>query len=312
VVIAARLYPDSGPVAYPVHAYRIAGCTLIIDSAIAALSPFLSHSDESLPGDLSDPVPAIDAGHMTLIRQTNAWIAGSQRAVTSWQTQSGYLLQVEGGAQYYVSRTGNSIVCVGSRASDRDLVEWGLLGPALYLALALCGIFCFHASAVAADGRAVGFLGEPGAGKSTLATYLGTSAGGVWQQIGDEVLPASLMPPGLTALPRFPQLLPAGWMGSGQPDRLPLAALYVVEPSPGSGAGVTAEPLSSRSAAASLVFHTLAASLFPGDLLARHMEFCAIVAQTIPVRRLVYPHTVGALSQAHASLAADLDLPSAR
>jgi hypothetical protein len=52
-----------------------------------------------------------------------------------------------------------------------DLLTY-LLGPVLGLVLRLHGVTCLHASAVAVDGRAVAFVGPPGAGKSTTAAAL--------------------------------------------------------------------------------------------------------------------------------------------
>lgn len=53
---------------------------------------------------------------------------------------------------------------------DPGLVCFPLLGPVIALLLQARGAFLLHGSALAVGGRAVGFLGDKGAGKSTTAT----------------------------------------------------------------------------------------------------------------------------------------------
>ncbi len=83
------------------------------------------------------------------------------------------------------------------------------------------------------DGAAVAFVGETGAGKSTLAAYLAREAG--WLRLADDVLPVALGGAGgPAALPHFPQLkLPAAeQVGPGVPQRMPLRAVYALEFAP--------------------------------------------------------------------------------
>ena len=94
------------------------------------------------------------------------------------------------------------------------------------------------------------------------------------------------------ALPRFPQLKygPDRQPGAAMPPRLPLAAVYLLEPSSDAAAEVKAEPLTGCAAMLALVRHTMAARLFTAELLRRHTELCARLAGRVPVRRLIYPH----------------------
>ncbi|MCB0243469.1 MAG: hypothetical protein KDI12_08675, partial [Anaerolineae bacterium] len=61
-------------------------------------------------------------------------------------------------------------------------------------------------------------------------------------------------------------------------------------------------PLDNKTATLALLSHTVAARLFDANLLRRHLSFCAEVAASVPVRRLVYPHRPDALAAVKALL----------
>jgi hypothetical protein len=66
-------------------------------------------------------------------------------------------------------RDGDEIPVDAAPSVDPTVLRFHLLGPALAVALHQRGQLVLHASAVVVDGSAVVFLGETGAGKSTLA-----------------------------------------------------------------------------------------------------------------------------------------------
>ncbi len=128
------------------------------------------------------------------------------------------------------------------------------------------------------------FLGESGRGKSTLAAAL---AAGGWRRLADDVAVIEPGGAGAELLPAFPQLkLPPAAQPAGGPERLPLAALFVLA----GGDEVTVSPLAPAAALAALVRHTVAARLFDEDLLVRQLADLGRVAAGVPAYELVVPH----------------------
>ena len=162
------------------------------------------------------------------------------------------------------------------------VLEEALLGPVLALALARRGVFVLHASAVLLEDRVIGFLGESGAGKSTLARLL--AAEGL-ARVADDLLAIDATP---AALPHFPQLkLDAEEMAaiSALEPCYPLRGLYLLT----WGAEVEVGKLYGGTPAITLLQHTVAAKLFPTELMAAHFGFAAQMAARVPVRRLRLP-----------------------
>ncbi len=221
------------------------------------------------------------------------------RATVCTTDPAGFHLEIEGAGRFFVAADGRgaAVVAPAPGAPAALLVEVAL-GPLLILALALGGIFCLHASAVAVGGgdappRAVAFLGPSGSGKSTLAASL-AGAGSVLGHLADDVLPVRADAGGLEVRARFPQLKlpPDRQPAAGAPESLRLAALFLLAPSEDSRAGRGAlrlEELASRDAALAFVRHTAAARLFTPALLDRHLDAAAAVAGRLPVCRLTYP-----------------------
>jgi hypothetical protein len=184
-----------------------------------------------------------------------------------------------------------------------------MLGPALTLALAQRDVWCWHASAVLIDGRAVAFLGESGQGKSTLARWLNQQNRETWQRIGDDILPVAAAEDGVDVLPHFPQLKVAAdkQPSLGLPERIPLAAVYVLgRPAHGTETEIAINPLSAQEGALALVRHTVASRLFDADLLTKQLDFCVQAAADIPLRQLIYPLRAEALPLVEQALRQDL------
>lgn len=209
--------------------------------------------------------------------------------VRSLTTPDGDFLVISGAGAFAIGR--EEIAVDPEPGADEAAVEEALLGPALALAFARRGVFVLHASAVVLRGGVIGFLGESGAGKSTLARLLveaGAVARGGVALAADDLLAVG---PEAAALPHFPQLkLDAAAMAriAGLAPSYPLLALCVLEPAPPASA-VSSEALPPGSAAAHLLRHTIAGSLFAADLLAEHLGFAAGTAGRVPVQRLTVP-----------------------
>jgi len=276
-------------------------------------------------------------------RSTPTWRSTGSGSLGSWNLaysatfapHSGYTIDLAPGLRLLVAADGQGVAvdhpC--AFALDDPAIAQSILGPGLLLALALQGTFAFHASAAALGERAAVFLGDSGAGKSTLAADLDRRRADGWQRLADDVLPVAPAADGsLDAWPEFPQLKLGAEeqyvAGGARPERLPIAAIYLLDAFsalPAASAfetvsaatttaasavadAVTITTASPRDALLALVAHTMAGRLFAPELAVRHFAFCAAVAAAVPLKRLRYPRRLEALDTVADALAADLAL----
>jgi hypothetical protein len=316
-MIAVRLHPSVPCEHLEPRRYALAGEELVSDRELPELASLdlrgvpaaargrLARAAVNLPA----ATVASPAGAKPLF-EDEAVVAGRRRPLRCAAAAAGYRLEIAGIGSFEVSHDGGFIGCAPATGAPAGIssVSAALLGPPLILALALRDTFCFHASAVARGGRTVAFVGSSGAGKSTLAVLLAALPGGDWRQIADDLLPWRAEADGARVLPRFPQAELDGHLAT-LPEQLPLAALYLLSPQPtgGAEAEVASRLLAPRRATVALVRHTVAARLFAPDLLARHLDACAALTATVPVRSLTVPWRVSAVLAVAATLAADLE-----
>lgn len=281
------------------YAYGVAGYILVSNQPVAEIAHFILPDSPSLPAPLSLPETAARFSHASppqssrLVFDGLAWWGGRQRHITSQATDEAIWLTNPEAGVAVVSHMGQQITLLLSPTNER--ADLPLLGPALVLALALQGVFCLHASAVVAGDRLVAFLGESGRGKSTLAAYLARD----WRRLADDMLPlaAGKTAPALACLP-FPQPLADLVEISAA---MPLSAAYVLD-----DGELSLQTLPPAAATLALARHTVAARLFPPNLLAHHFSFCAQLAAAIPVKSLRYRRCYTALPAVRQAIAADL------
>jgi hypothetical protein len=122
------------------------------------------------------------------------------------------------------------------------------------------------------------------------------------------MLPCVARPGGLDILPHFPQfkLSPNACSAASLPERVSMDAIYVLAPADAHDDAVQIRRLGPRDAALAVVRHSVAARLFDGALLARHLAFCAHAAAHVKISRLTYPRRVELLSAVRDALQADL------
>lgn len=342
-MITIWLEPQTTHLHYPGGVYRVAGRTLVTDVSLAALLAF--EARDPVPHKRSAWLESPAEPGWQLVYRGPGWIGAGWRTVECRSGPDGYRVAVDDGGNYWIAADGSAIARLAIDAgAPEHIVTETILGPALILALALRGVFCLHASALVHGDQALAFPGESESGKSTLALQISKTGGLAWRRLADDVLPIALSPDGPVALPRFPQLKlpPASQPGGDFPERLPLAAVYALDAPRTSGrrtlasghdkdcqeadggidvaeddsthaAGDPSAPgdvalrrIGAREAMLTLVRHTVAARLFDADLSARHMAFCAAVADALPVRHLGYPHRLGVLPHVRKASAADL------
>jgi hypothetical protein len=283
----------SAPVPRPV--YAVAEHAVTCDRPIAALAALETPRSERFPDfavrrrPLALPPQALD------VFDGSARVGARSCRVHSLTTSDCDLLRISGAGAFAIPHGQAWIGVDPEPEAEEGAVVEALLGPALAVAFARRGTFVLHASAVVLRGRGViGFLGESGAGKSTLASLLAAAGEGV-ALAADDLLAITMRGEEVAALPHFPQLkLEAMAMAAiaGLAPCYPLLALYVLAPAPPAAAvdiSEASEALPAGSAAAHLLRHTIAGSLFAPDLLTAHLGFAAEVARRVPLHRLTVP-----------------------
>jgi hypothetical protein len=317
-VITAQFSTGSAGRALKAHGYRVASRLVATDVSVTELKPF--KTEEPCEGSplsrlprlsqlsrLSSPAAAHgQMGGATVFRGSGL-VAGEERGVECESGPDGYRLAVEGVGLFAVSGDGQLAACLETHAG-MSLVTGTMLGPALILALALQGVWCLHAGAVASGDQVVAFVGESGRGKSTLARFAHGHQHTPWRRVADDVLPVSACARGALALPHFPQLKlkPEDQVSSHEPEQMPLKAVYLLDGPEAGRKKISILRLTPREAILSLVRHTHAARLFDKKLMARHLEFSTLACAAVPVRRLCYPRELALLPAVFRAMEEDL------
>lgn len=203
--------------------------------------------------------------------------------------------------------------------------------------LAELGALVLHASAVRFDDRIALFLGETGAGKSTLATSL-HQAGQVL--LGDDAVTVTRTPEHYLAQAVYPslrlypesieRLIGAGATTAPMADYsdkqhvrlatrppvteppLPLAAIFFLSGTTADGAparGVEVQPLQSTLACIKLVEQSFTLDPRDPQCAARRLAQLSQLALAVPAFTLSYPHDFSVLARVHASIADALNAP---
>jgi len=115
--------------------------------------------------------------------------AAPLRRVREWRTKDGevlaalheaadsYVIHFMRLARFQVSRDCSMVRCTPFRSCSPALMRHLFLDQIMPLLLSLTGEWVMHASAVEHEGRAIAFVGDSGAGKSTMAATFGRAAG---------------------------------------------------------------------------------------------------------------------------------------
>jgi energy-coupling factor transporter ATP-binding protein EcfA2 len=207
---------------------------------------------------------------------------------------------------------GTSIVVDREGDPDDSLVRLSVLGPAMGLALIQRGLLLLHASAVSIDGAAVAFLGNHGAGKSTMAASLHSLGHPL---ITDDIAALDPIEDDFQVLPTFPQLklwdntardlglqpdeMPRvhpdfdkwAWRLDGEVSEapLPLRRLYVL----GVGDEVKIENLEAVLGSQYVIRNWYGArfgvEFYQAQNQGEHFRRCIGVADAVPMRRLLRP-----------------------
>jgi hypothetical protein len=203
-----------------------------------------------------------------------------------------------------------------------------LLGQVLSFALLRQGIEPLHATAVVSPAGAVAFLGDTGAGKSTLAAAFLATGG---RLLTDDLLVTARRGGGYAAFPGpmrlklYPRVA-ARVLGVTEPGPLmnpdvakgvlplkpeqrvigggpvPLAALFVLEEAAAETRLVAVKRLAPREAFVELTRWTFNDMLTPPERLRRQFTTAADLAETLPVYALSYPRELDRLPEVRAAV----------
>jgi hypothetical protein len=126
-------------------------------------------------------------------------------ALRIWQVAQGAYLRLQycDGMQFWAGREGKSVWATWPESASLEDAATYLLGPVLGLVLRLRGVMCLHASAVEIAGRAVAFVGDAGAGKSTTAAAFAHRGQGV---ISDDIVAVIECDGEFCVMPAYPYL----------------------------------------------------------------------------------------------------------
>lgn len=237
-------------------------------------------------------------------------------------------LRWRGLAEFLISRDGSSIDWRPLAPRTQEAFRGHLLTQVLSFSLLARGREPLHASAVTAPGGAIGFLGDCGAGKSSLtAAFLRAGH----SLVTDDLLVLRRRKGGYAAEPGMPRIklfprVARRLLGGRRSGRrmlpgtqklvlpvprglsvsrsLPLHALYLLA----TGPSVRVRPV--RPAAALLevlrdAFNTV--WLDPARL-ARQFQFARAVAGRVPIRRITYPRQLSAIDEVREAILRDCGL----
>lgn len=110
----------------------------------------------------------------TLIFISSALLESGEPSLRIRRVADGAFLRMDyfDGVQFWLEREGKAIWARWPERLSLEHIAMYLMGPVLGVLLRLRGVTCLHASAVAIGDRAVAFVGDEGAGKSTTAAAL--------------------------------------------------------------------------------------------------------------------------------------------
>lgn len=290
-------------------AYRFAGLTLASDFSFPEL-PLAPASRSALRvtlGERRTRDPRREWLHRWRLPGGRVWMRLARTGGTS-------VLQFPGLGEFEIR--GRSIVCHPRSGIPLRTIRHLLLDQVLPATLASDRRLVLHASAVEIDGRAVGFLGPAGAGKSTIAAALVRQGAST---LTDDALVVDLVRAKAIAVPTYPglRLWPGSralvgtwpairrarvahytrkqrWAGPGVPFAqrpVRLEALYLVS----RGKRLRLGALSGRESIMALIRYSMMLDVTNASAVKNGFDLAAAIVARVETSRLVVPRGVRAL-----------------
>jgi hypothetical protein len=216
-------------------------------------------------------------------------------------------LLVVAGVGRFLNRSGREMVVEPAAGVSQRNLRLYLLGSALAVIIHQRGLLPLHANAVVVEGRAIGFMGHPGAGKSTLAAWFHDQG---FEVLADDVCVVTweaggrpIAHPGIPRLRLWREALEASGRDSAGYERsfddmdkytvptdlervqsaVPLSHLYLLDKASGEP---SVARLHGAGAVEAMVANTYRGAYVP--LMGRtgqHLLACAALAREVPVFR---------------------------
>jgi hypothetical protein len=266
------------------------------------------------------PNPEIRSARRALVYTSAFTDDSGQPALKMWDVASGafILLTYSDGHQFWFDRLGTHLWASWPPSSSLQEASTYLLGPVLGILLRFRGALCLHASAVVIDGKAVLFVGPPGAGKSTTAAALARLGHPV---LADDIAMLEERNGDFLVYPAFPRV----WLwpnsidflygNSGkkklpellgekaclsaedgllfQPEPLPLSEIYILNyVAPGSVLTPNSSP---EDLFLSLIANTFATNVLQPAMRAQELAALGRIAAKIPIHNLLSERSPDAL-----------------
>jgi hypothetical protein len=287
-------------------------------------------------GDEPCPDPSETPVSRALIFASSVRTETGEPSLQIWRVSPGSLVQIEyqDGLKFWVDQQGRSVWAKWPDTLALDDVAAYLIGPVFGLLLALRGMTCLHASAVAFEDHAVAFAGGDCAGKSTTAAAFARRGHAV---ISDDVVAIVERSGGFYVVPAYPHL--SLWQdsvellyGTGKmlpsfsrnlnkrrlelgandlkfaEQALPLGAIFILGERSSADRAPYLETLSPQEALLSLVANSYAGHLVGAEAQASEFALLGRMVSTVPVRRL-RPHTDPTRIQSLCDLVLDSHFP---
>lgn len=275
------------------------------------------HSEFRLP-ELAE-VPAAPRATLSISRgRVDPDLAGAIYGNRHFQMCGGDIkLSIPGVARFHV-RDGVMIVVDPDPAATDKQIQLFLLGTAMGMACLQRGLLPLHANAIAMEGRAVGFAGASGVGKSTLAAHYLRHGDGVLADdicavdlVGEDAVP--IVHPGISRIrlwkqslhlleegagplePVHPGIDKFSWANPGRTEPMPLSALYILSRSDGE------ETMSVRRLHGGEAIRCLIEQTYRHDLLQTvpnyhfRIDQAFALAARVPVFAVCWPHDFAGL-----------------
>lgn len=299
------------------YRYAVYGLSLFADCRIPGLFPdegsdthdVLVHLDGVPPGANVD-------SQFDYVSQVVDDRGESLLRVARCGSPPGLCFQYSDGTAFLITDSGSEIWAEWRPPLTLEDTVTYLLGPVLGFVLRLRGVLNLHASVVEVDGRALGFMGAAGTGKSTLAAAFAQKGFAV---VSDDVLALELRDGAFFARPGYPRVrlwpdsaealfgasneLPAltpNWDKrylalDAKPYRFqskprPVSALYVLDESTHADSSFPVEPMSARDAMLALLKENAQGMLLSNADRAREFSQIAELVKRVPVKRLCADH----------------------